>query len=242
LNETTDDTTVRLARRVAELTGCSRREAAHYIEGGWVTVDGHVVETPQSEIANEVVVLLPGAKAEEPEPATFLLHKPAGVAIADAIALVTPENRAADDPFRIRALQRHFIRRSAPLPLAANASGLMVVTQDPKLVRRLNDDAERIEHEVNVEVSGEIAMYGLARLNHGLGDLSPKPLPTAKVSWQNETTLRFAIKALQPGQIEAMCAAVGLQVVAIRRIRIGRISMAKLPVGQWRYMARHERF
>ena len=67
-------------------------------------------------------------------------------------------------------------------------------------------------------------------------------LPPCKVSWQNETRLRFAIKAVQGGQLRAMCEQVGLEVVSIRRLRIGRISLGKLPVGQWRYLAAGERF
>jgi len=39
-----------------------------------------------------------------------------------------------------------------------------------------------------------------------------------------------------------MCRAVGLEVVAMRRIRIGRVSMAGLPMGQWRYLHEYERF
>ena len=36
---------VRLSKRVADMVPCSRREAEQYIEGGWVRVDGQVVET-----------------------------------------------------------------------------------------------------------------------------------------------------------------------------------------------------
>jgi 23S rRNA pseudouridine2604 synthase len=39
-----------------------------------------------------------------------------------------------------------------------------------------------------------------------------------------------------------MCAQVGLDVVAIRRIRIGRIALAKMPEGAWRYLPVGERF
>ncbi len=39
---------VRLAKRVAALVPCSRSEAEQYIEGGWVRVDGQVVEEPTS--------------------------------------------------------------------------------------------------------------------------------------------------------------------------------------------------
>ena len=39
-----------------------------------------------------------------------------------------------------------------------------------------------------------------------------------------------------------MCAQVGLDVVAIRRIRIGKVPLAKMPVGMWRYLPVGERF
>ena len=50
-----------------------------------------------------------------------------------------------------------------------------------------------------------------------------------------------------PGQIRAMCAQVGLDVTAIRRLRIGRIALGKgpngaMPPGQWRYLPVGERF
>ena len=62
------------------------------------------------------------------------------------------------------------------------------------------------------------------------------------MSWQNEQRLRFALKGIQPGQITHMCLKVGLQVVAMRRLRIGRVSMGKLPVSEWRYLNPYERF
>jgi 23S rRNA pseudouridine2604 synthase len=69
-----------------------------------------------------------------------------------------------------------------------------------------------------------------------------KPLAPIKASWQNETRLRMAIKGVQAGQIAHMCKMVGLTVVSVKRLRIGRISMAALPAGQWRYLQGYERF
>ena len=48
---------VRLAKRVAELVPCSRREAEQYIEGGWVRVDGKVVEEPQFRVLKQRIEL-----------------------------------------------------------------------------------------------------------------------------------------------------------------------------------------
>ena len=54
--------------------------------------------------------------------------------------------------------------------------------------------------------------------------------------------LRFALKGERPGQIAYLCECVGLQVEAMKRIRIGRVAMSSLPVGQWRYLLPHEKF
>lgn len=236
---------IRLSRRVSELARCSRGDAERYIEGGWVSVDGVIVESPQRMVSTERVELDPAAVLETPEPATVLLHKPVGFdAIGGrkpAAALVAPASRWADDPSGLRLLQRHFVRLTPLVPLDTEASGLMVLTQDGRVWRRLTEDADQIEHEYVVEVEGEIAPYGLSRLNHGL-NFRGQALPPCKVSWQNEFRLRFAIKAVQPGQIRDMCAQVGLRVVAMRRLRIGRIPLGKLPVGEWRYLPVGEKF
>lgn len=235
---------VRLARRVAELRGCTRAEAEQYVRNGWVSVDGQVVEAPQHRVADERVEIDPEASLEAVEPATILLHKPSGW---DAISggkpastLVEPATRWADDPSGIRPLQRHFQRLTPLVPLDAEASGLMVLTQDGRVRRRLTEDADGIEHEYVVEVDGQPAPYGLHRLGHGLA-YAGRALPPCKVSWQSETRLRFAIKGVQDGQLRDMCAQVGLRAVSIRRLRIGRIALGKgpdgaMPPGAWRYL------
>lgn len=236
---------IRLAKRVTELARCSRIEAEQYVEGGWVTVNGQVVEEPQCMVSDEAIEIDANARLQATEPATILLHKPAGFdAISGsnpAAALVSPESRWADDPSGMRLLQRHFHRLTPLVPLDKDASGLMVLTQDGRVWRRLTEDGDEIEQEFVVEVSGEIAAWGLRRLNHGLS-YNGRALPPCKVSWQNEIRLRFAIKGAQGGQLRHMCAQVGLDVVAIRRLRIGKIPLAKMPVGAWRYLPAGERF
>lgn len=234
----------RLSKRVAELARCSRADADLYIEGGWVSVDGKVIEAPQHPVTDECIEIDPAAVLEAPEPATMLLHKPAGIDSADlksAAALVTPPSRWTEDPSGIRLLQNHFIRLTPLVPLDREASGLMVLTQNGRVRRRLTEDADQIEQEYIVEVSGEIGPYGLRRLNEGLSYQGRELLP-CKVSWQNEFRLRFALRAVRPGQIRDMCAQVKLQVTSIRRLRIGRVSLGKLPAGEWRYLPVGDKF
>ena len=241
---------VRLAHRVAELAGCSRDDAALYVQNGWVMVDGRVVEAPNHPITGESVTLADDARLEPAEPATILLHKPAGYDTIQgrkpASALVTAATRWADDPSKQRVLQRHFLRLTPLVPLDTDASGLMVLSQDGRVWRRLTEDAAEIEHEYVVEVRGELGPYGLGKLMRGM-TYEGRALPPCKVSWQNETRLRFAIKDVREGQLRYMCAQVGLEVLSIRRLRIGRVPLGKgpegaMPPGQWRYLPVGEKF
>ena len=241
---------IRLAHRVAELAGCSRADAEQYIQNGWVSVDGRVVEAPNHPVTDEQVTLADDARLEPVEPATILLHKPAGYdtirGTRPAAALVKPATHWADDPSAVRVLQRHFQRLTPLVPLDADASGLMVLSQDGRIWRALTEDAGEIEHEYLVEVSGDPAPYSLRRLHHGLS-YGGRELPPCKVSWQSETRLRFAIRDVRNGQLRDMCAQVGLDVVSIRRLRIGRIPLGKgsegaMPPGQWRYLPVGEKF
>jgi 23S rRNA pseudouridine2604 synthase len=182
------------------------------------------------------VELLPGATAEEPAPVTILLHKPAGLhgkAALESLQLDTlfPAHEGE------RALKRHLTRLTPAMPLEALASGLVVFSQDWRIVRKLGQDSDRIEQEYVAEVTGAIAEDGLARLNRGGSPKTP-----IKASWQSEARLRFAGKGIVPGQIEALCAGVGLQVTSLRRLRIGRVALSSLPAGQWRYLRDAEKF
>jgi len=245
---------VRLAKHLAQMLNCSRREAEQYIEGGWVRVDGVVVEEPQHRVLDQKVELDPDASLLELVPVTLLLNKPAGFEAGldgrgtrpakPATQLLVPGNHAPDDRSGIRPLKKHLTALTLVTPLATPASGLVVFTQDWRVARKLSEDASVMEHEVIVEVTGTIAPGGLQRLNridHGF-TFNGLLLPSAKVSWQNETRLRFALKGERPGQIAFMCESVGLSVQAMKRIRVGRVPMSSLPLGQWRYLQPHERF
>ncbi|NOT83009.1 MAG: RNA-binding protein [Gallionella sp.] len=236
-------TPIRLAKRLVELVSCSRREAEFFIAGGWVMVDGVVVEEPQFMVGDQKVELHPDATLVPIEPATILFHQAAGTDINATTTqpLINDESRSADDASGIHLLKQHLLRLTQCTPLERNASGLLVLTQDWRVSRKLLDDAATIEQEYVVEVAGELSADGLKFLNHGL-KFNGRALAPIKVSWQNETRLRFALKGVIPGQIAHACKSVGLQVVAMKRIRIGRVAMAKLPLEQWRYLMQHERF
>ncbi len=232
----------RLAKVVAALVPCSRREAEQYITEGWVRVDGQCVDTPQVRVTpGQRVEVDPQARLLPPVSATFLVHKPAGLGPRALLDLLEDAHRWIGDASGIRRSKAHQHGLKELLPLPAQASGLCVISQDFRVVRKLTEDAAFIEQELVAEVRGEIARDGLKLLCHGLVR-DGWPLPPARVSWQSETRLRFAMKGIPPNWIEGMCAQVGLELRALRRLRIGRIALAGLPPGQWRYLPPGERF
>ena len=229
---------IRLAKRLAEMLPCSRREAEQYIEGGWVTVDGVVVEEPQFRVLHQKIELSKDASLLAPTAVTLLLHKPAGYEADLKQATHSPDDRS-----NITLLKKH-VSAELVTQLALPASGLVVFTDDWRVARKLVEDAATLEHEVVVEVEGHIKPGGLERLNrvdHGF-TFNGKLLSPAKVSWQSEARLRFALKGEQPGQIAYFCESVGLTIKGMKRLRIGRVAMSGLPVGQWRYLLPVERF
>jgi 23S rRNA pseudouridine2604 synthase len=234
---------VRLSKRLAALLPCSRSEAEQYIEGGWVRVDGQVVEEPHFRVLHEKIELDPEARLTELPPVTLLLHKPAGQPSPQA--LLNPASHWRDDPSGIRVLKRHFSQLTPAVPLEPAASGLLVYSQDWRVTRKLSEDERLIEVEVTVEVQGEVSAAQLALLMRDT-DERGQPLPTVKASLNSSgdgrSKLRFAIKGVHPGLIAYVCERAGLQILSMKRIRIGRVPMTQLPPGQWRYLQAHERF
>lgn len=246
----------RLSKRVAQLLGCSRTEAECYIENAAVQVDGQTVEVVgQRVLAHQQVQVLSNARPQPVAPVTLLLHKPADWAFeqagrhgrgvqGNAWQLLTPERWSQGDaPAPIKLLHKHFQAQQPLLVLPVAASGLCVLSQDGRVVRKLTDDALFIEQEVIAHVRGREQMDpdGLQRLCDGTS-IAGKRLPRIKVSWQNEEHLRFALQGIFAHEVQAMCHGVGLELIGLKRLRIGRIPLGGLPEGHWRYLQPWERF
>ena len=241
---------VRLAKRLAEQENCSRREAELHIEAGHVQVDGKIVTVPETRVTPEQeVTLRSGAKPEALPPVTLLMNKPSGYTqgmaygrVRSAHSLLNESTKAEiDTPMPLLVLPQHFKNLESFLPIPLPASGLIVYTQDKRIARKLSEDGMWLEQEIIVGVEGQIDEDGMDRMRAGL-PMGKRTLPPCRVSWQNEGNLRFALKGIAPEEIDAMCAEVGLTVTSMRRLRIGRVSLTKVPEGQWRYLMPWERF
>jgi len=239
----------RLSKRMSELGICSRREADEWIENGGVKVDGQVVTTLGVRVPRDARIDIdPAAKRHQSEQVTILLNKPVGYVSGQpeddhkpAMVLIKPENRWAEDPSPLRFKASH-LRGLAPAGrLDIDSTGLLVFTQDGRVARRLVGADSEVEKEYLVRVEGTLAPEAMKLLQHGL-ELDGVKLKPARVSWQNEQQLRFVLREGRKRQIRRMCEMVGLTVTALKRVRSGGVALGPLPVGQWRYLRRDEKF
>ena len=252
-------TTVRLNKRMAELGLCSRREADDWIIKGWVRVNGAPAVMGQPVALDARIEVDRQAEQQQRQQVTILINKPVGYVSGQAedghepaVVLVQPQNRWRECNSRMRWGHEQ-LRGLAPAGrLDIDSIGLLVLTQDGRVARQLIGEDSLMEKEYLVRVSlgvgGESSNVQavfppekLALLNHGLS-LDGQALRPAKVSWQNPEQLRFVLTEGKKRQIRRMCEQVGLFVTGLKRVRIGRVNLGHLPVGQWRYLMPHESF
>ena len=240
---------IRLSKLMAEKGLCSRREADAFIERGWVYVDGEKISTLGTKVSpDQAITLDEKAHLELSHAVTFLLNKPVGYVSGQpekgykpAVSLINKDSRFKGDSSPIQFSSAH-LRGLAPAGrLDIDSTGLLVLTQDGRIARQLIGENSGIEKEYLVRVEGVLTEDGMKLLNHGLS-LDGKLLKPAKVFKQNDDRLRFILREGKKRQIRRMCELVGLKVIGLKRIRIGKIKLENLPVGQWRYLGKDERF
>jgi len=119
---------------------------------------------------------------------------------------------------------------------AADSAAATYAPAVPSQLSRIDDD-----DPVSSDVQSVFPPDKLALLRHGLS-LDGQALQAAKVEWQNPEQLRVVLTEGKKRQIRRMCELVGLKVVGLKRVRVGNVMLGNLPVGQWRYLAPHEKF
>ena len=239
---------VRISKLMAERGLCSRREADSYIERGWVKVDGVAVTLGERALPTQNITLERSATVQQTSRVTILINKPMGYVSGQAedgytpaVALIGPQSRALSDrsPQRFERSQLRGLAVAGRLDI--DSTGLLVMTQDGRVARQLIGDDTEIDKEYLVRVQGRLAPGKLELLNEGLS-LDGKKLKPATVRWQNDDQLQFILNEGKKRQIRRMCEMVGLTVLGLKRVRIGQVRLADLPVGQWRYLRADESF
>ncbi|HLL13154.1 MAG TPA: pseudouridine synthase [Rubrivivax sp.] len=241
-----------MSKLITERGLASRREADEWIEAGFVRVNGATAVLGQRASVDALIEIDPRASAEQARRVTVLLNKPVGYVSGQAedgyepaLVLVKPAHRWSEDRSGINFHAGH-LRHLAPAGrLDIDSTGLLVLTQDGRIAKRLIGDETRVEKEYLVRVayrgSGSLPEEAIERLRHGLV-LDDVQLRPARVSWANEDQLRFVLREGRKRQIRRMCDLVGLQVLGLKRVRIGSVSLGALPTGSWRYLRDDEQF
>lgn len=239
----------RLSKIMAQRGLCSRREADRYIERGLVFVDGkRINELGTKILPDQEIRLNTEAQNIQSSLVTILLNKPIGYVSGQpednhkpAVTLINAQTRWKEDREH-RTFSLDQLKGIAPCGrLDIDSNGLLVLSQDGRIARQIIGEESDVDKEYLVRVVGNLSEKGLQLLNHGLS-LDGKPLKPAQVSWQNKDQLRFILHEGKKRQIRRMCEQVGLNVIGLKRIRIGRITLGNLPSGQWRYLRDNERF
>ena len=248
---------IRLNKRMADLGLCSRREADDWIERGWVKVDGAVAQVGLKVSEDARIEVDRRAHGQQALATTILLNKPVGYVSGQpednhkpAVSLIGQRSHWMGDSSHTRFAAAQLKGLAPAGRLDIDSTGLLVLTQDGRIARRLIGEDSSIEKEYLVRVaSGDVTSNvqavvnpeQLARLRHGLM-LDGEALQPAQVDWQNAEQLRFVLTEGKKRQIRRMCEQVGLKVTGLKRVRIGNVSLGPLPLGQWRYLGANEAF
>jgi 23S rRNA pseudouridine2604 synthase len=237
---------LRLSKLMAQRGLCSRREADTYIEQGLVSVNGVVVDRLGTKVAPDVeITLAPQAIKKQKELITIILNKPIGYVSGQpepgytpAVKLITVANQFGKRNKRL--MPEHLKGLAVAGRLDIDSQGLLIFTQDGRLAKKIIGEEGRVEKEYLVRVQGSLAEDDLRLLRSGL-ELDGRPLKLAQVEWVNRDQLRFVLREGRKRQIRRMCELVGLKVLGLKRVRIGKIKLGDLPEGKWRFLRPEER-
>ena len=236
---------IRLAKRVAAILKCSRSAAEQVIVGGWVQVNGQVVDEPARRVSEEKIDIHPQAQHGSVPLLTLLLHKTDGVTCwpegqtrgqSSIWEVLDPAQRCEADRSQLQVSPRQCKQLLSVTPLEDAATGLVVLSEDPRILRHLEDRQSPLENEMAAQVKGLVSPELLARLN-------PPSLRTSiNHQTQEVTVLRLALKGYVPGELGRLFAHNGLELLSLKRLRLGRMNLAPLQPGQWRALLPYERF
>jgi len=217
----------RLAKRIARAGLCSRREAEAWIRAGRVAVDGKTVESPALDVTPEQRITVDGRPLPEPEPTRlFRWHKPRGVVVTAR----DPEGR----PIYLERLPPGLPRLVPVGRLDLNSEGLLLLTNDGELKRRLELPSTGWTRRYRVRAFGKVDEKALAELARGtvVDGVAYGPID-AKIDRVRGANLWLTI-SLKEGknrEVRRVLESLGLVVNRLIRVAYGPFQLGNLPRG-----------
>jgi 23S rRNA pseudouridine2605 synthase len=221
---------VRLAKYLAHAGVASRRSAEGLIGAGKVRVGGEVVTDPARDVDETSAVEVNGERIS-PEPReVWAVNKPMGVV---STAREPGSRRAVtdlvDSPRRLYPVGR----------LDADSTGLILLTNDGELANRLTHPRYGVAKSYLVRLARSPSESDLDRLRAGV-QLEDGPTAPSDVERLGERELEIAIREGRKRQVRRMAEAIGNEVEALTRIRIGSLELGDLRRGEARPLDRKE--
>lgn len=242
------DEQIRLSKLMAQQGLSSRREADKLISAGQVLVNGEIIKELGTKVhPGSDIKLAAIAQRKREKLATLILNKPAGwvsnqpeKGYEEAASLIIESNRSDN---------HEDVKRKIPPASTLNvagrldidSSGLLVLTQDGTVARKLIGPQNNIEKEYRVRIKGAVTDHRIKQLTHGLS-LDGRQLRPAIIKLIGDDLLMFVLQEGRKRQIRRMCELVDLEVRTLTRVRIGRVKLGQLPRGKWRHLSQQEQF
>ena len=218
----------RLQKLLSAAGVCSRRQAEAYIQAGRVTVNGETVQLGGKADLTQDRVEVDGIPLSVPRNHTYImLNKPRGyvTTLSDEKGRKTVAQLVANCPARVWPVGR----------LDMDSEGLLLLTDDGELTHRLTHPSHKVEKEYRVWVSGDVdrAMPILSAPVWSDGE----ELTADQVERTGERALTVVIHQGKNRQVRRMCAAAGLKVNRLQRVREGEVCLGGLESGKWRFLS-----
>ena len=210
---------------------CSRRAAEAYLLAGRVQVNGAAARLgdkadPERDRIEVDGVPLPRREA----PLYLMLNKPRGyvTTLSDERGRKTVAELVTGCGARVWPVGR----------LDLDSEGLLLLTDDGALTQRLIHPSHEVEKEYHVRVEGDVA--AALPVLRGPMELDGIPLHPARVEELGPGLLSVVIHEGRNRQVRRMCAAAGLRVRRLKRVREGALRLGTLPPGKWRRLTAEE--
>jgi 23S rRNA pseudouridine2605 synthase len=221
---------MRLAKYLAHCGVASRRAAERLIADGKVAVDGKTITDPARDVGDAQEIRVEGDVVSPEQTEVWAVNKPAGVV------------STAREPGRRRAVTELVESRARLYPvgrLDADSTGLLLLTNDGELANRLTHPRYEVPKAYRAELRRPPAERDLERLRRGVR-LEDGPTAPARVERIGERQVEITIREGRNRQVRRMVEAVGNDVVALMRVRVGSLELGGLAPGEGRKLSREE--
>ena len=215
----------------------SRTTTREWIGQGRVKVNGRVIRNPDHWVeTGKDSVHVDGLKVREEKKIYVALNKPTGVLTSCG------DNRDRPTVYDyIKGLERWVFPVGR---LDMDTSGLLILTNDTGFGEALLQPKSKTPKTYYVKVSGVVSVDEYFKLAYGLdigrGEISSRAVVREVRATHKYTWFELTITEGKNRQVRRMCDAIGHTVLKLVRIRIGELSLADLPIGQFKVLTHKE--